>query len=196
MKGDLLMAYDKRKEAMKTFIERRLVKPEVPFHDPVPMMKLSTFASISLSKVKIGGKEVILKADRDLFARLIVTAQTRKTDLREVFTYSLGPVPWSLASADGSLCKSVKSKLLESVVDVVEPAEDIPPTAALIVDGMPVLQSLKNVPGTSEELAVTIFHTDVPQRTLARRIDFVTNRFPEMSIKNPEREKGVPPKEQ
>ena len=179
------MAYEKGKEAMKTFIQR-LVKTEVPFHDPVSKMKLSIFASLSLSRVKIGGKEVILKADRDLFARLIVTAQTRETDLREVFTYSLGLVLWSWASADGSLCKTVMSKLLESLVDGVE---DIPPAAALIVDGMAVLQSLKNVPETFEELAVTIFHTVVPQRTFARRIGFVTDRYSEISAKNPERQR-------
>ena len=94
VEGDLLRAYGKGKEAMKTFIQRRLVKTEVAFHDPVPKMKLSTFAFMSLSRVKIGGKEVILKAERDLFARLIVNVQTRETDLRELFTYSLCPVPW------------------------------------------------------------------------------------------------------
>ena len=129
---------------MKTFIQRRLVKTEVPFHDPIPKMKLSTFAFLSLSRVKIGGKEVILKADRNLFPPLIVTAQTRETGLQEVFTYSLSPVPWSLVSANGSLCKTVKPELLESLVDGVEPAEDIPPSAALIVDGMAVLQSLNS----------------------------------------------------
>ena len=79
------------------------MKAEVPFHDRIPKMRLSTFASLSLSTVKICGKEVVLKADRELFDRLIVTAQTREIDLHEVFAYPLGPVPWSLASADGSL---------------------------------------------------------------------------------------------
>ena len=189
LEDDLLTAHDKGNEAMKTFIEKRLLKSEVPFHDTLPKMKLSTFASMKLSIVKIGGKQVILKAERDLFARLIVAGQTRETNLRDVFTYSLGPVPWSLASADGSLCKTVKSKLLEVLVDGVEPAEDVPPTAARIVDGMAILQSIKNVPATFEELAATIFHIVVPQRTLARRIDFITDTYPEISIKNPEREK-------
>ena len=100
---NLLMAYDRGNEAMEIFDQRRLVKAEVPFHDRIPKMRLSTFASLSLSTVKICGKEVVLKADRELFDRLIVTAQTREIDLHEVFAYPLGPVPWSLASADGSL---------------------------------------------------------------------------------------------
>jgi len=131
----------------------------------------------------------MLKADRDLFARLLVVAQTRDMDLREVLQYSLGPLPWSLASVDGSLGKTDKSKLLEILVKEVEPAEDVPPTAALIVDGMAVLQAMKEIPETFEELAAAVFYSVVPRATLARRVDFVTDRYPDVSIKNPERAK-------
>ena len=106
-----------------------------------------------------------------------------------MFAYLLGPVPWSLASADGSLCKTVKSKLLESLIDGVEPAEDIPPTAKLIVDGMAVLQSIKNVPETFEQVAATIFDTAVPHRSLARRVDFVTDTIPRILNKEPRKGK-------
>lgn len=163
------MAYDKANKAMEAFIKLRLIKAKVPFYDPIPRLKLSTFASLSLSSVKIRGKEVMLKADRNLFARLLIAAQTRNMDLREVFSHSLGPLSWSLASSDGSLCKTVKSKLFESLVGGVEPAEDVPPTAALIVDRM----------------AATVFHSFV-LLTLARRIDFVTDRYPYVFIQNPE----------
>ena len=47
-------------------------------------------------------------------------------DLQEVFNYSLGPVPWSLASSDGSLAKTDKSKLLEPLISKVDPAENVP----------------------------------------------------------------------
>ncbi len=186
---DLLRAHDKGKEALTTFIKKRLTTTEVSFYDPIPKLKLASFDSMSLSSVKIGGKEVMLKADRDLFARLLVVTQTREMHLREVFKYSLGPFPWSLASTDSSLCKTVESKLLESLVDGVEPAEDVPPTAALIVDGMAILQSMREIPATFEELATAVFDSVVPQRGLARRVDFVTDRYPNISIKNPDRTK-------
>ena len=186
---DLCTAYDKSKEAMTAFIRIRLTTNEIFFHDPIPKLKLATFDSMPVSSVKIGGKDVMLKADRDLFARLLVVAQTRDMDLQEVFKYSLGPLLWSLASADGSLCKTVKSKLLEMLIEGVEPAEDVPPSAALIVDGMAVLQAMKEIPATFEELATSVFHSVVPQTTLARRVDFVTDRYPDVSIKNPERAK-------
>jgi hypothetical protein len=40
--------------------------------------------------------------------------------LREILTYSLGPIPWSLATADGSFVKTVKSKLLDAIENDVE----------------------------------------------------------------------------
>ena len=83
----------------------------------------------------------------------------------------------------------MKSKLLETLIEGVEPAEDVPPSAALIVDGMAVLQAMKEIPATFEELATSVFHSVVPQTTLARRVDFVTDRYPDVSIKNPERAK-------
>ena len=171
---------------MSAFIRKRLTTTEVAFYDPIPKLKLATFDSMSVSCVKIGGEEVMLKADRDLFARLLVVARTRDMDLREAFKYSLGPLPWSLTSADGSLCKTVKSKLLESLIEGVKPAEDFPPTAASIVDGIAVLQMMKEIPTTFEELATAVFYSVVPQTTLARRVDFVTDRYPDIPIKNPD----------
>ncbi len=73
---DLCTAHDKGKEAMTAFIRKRLTTNEISFHDPIPKLKLATFDSMPVSSVKIGGKEVMLKADRDLFARLLVVAQT------------------------------------------------------------------------------------------------------------------------
>ena len=78
--------------------------------------KAAIFDSMPVSSVEIGGKELMLKADRDLFARLLVAAQTRDMDLQALFKYSPGPLLWSLASADGSFCKPVKCKLLETLI--------------------------------------------------------------------------------
>lgn len=54
---------------------------------------------------------------------------------------------------------------------------------------MALLQSLKQVPETFEDLARTVFHLAVPPKSLARRIDFVTDRYPEISVKHLERAK-------
>ncbi|XP_068718128.1 uncharacterized protein [Montipora capricornis] len=99
-----------------------------------------------------------------------------------LFAQNLTSVP-KCFDLDWSLCKTVKSKLLDTLIEGVEPAEDVTPTAVLIVDGKAVLQAMKEIPATVEELATSVFHSVVPQATLA---DFVTDRYPDVSIKNPE----------
>lgn len=186
LEQDLLTAHDRGKEALMAYIQKRLVSNEVGVYDAISKLKLTNFTSVTKA-VKISGTDVTLKADRNLFARLLVIAQTRDMDLREVFKHSLGPLPWSLASTDGTLGKTDKSKILELLTNQIEPAEDVPPTAAWIVDGMAILQSLKDIPSTFKDLAMTIFDSIAPPSTMARRIDFVTDRYLETSIKNAER---------
>ena len=68
---------------------------------------------------------LMLKADHDIFARMLVICGKRNVLLKEVLTYSLGPIPWSLATADGDFVKSVKSKLLDTIEkDVANPMVD------------------------------------------------------------------------
>lgn len=189
VESDLLTAHEQGKRAMTTFFKRRLLSSEVSFHDPIKKLNLANFTSSALSKVKISGRDFMIKADRNLFARLLVAAQKRSMDLGEVFEYSPAPLPWSLASADGSFCKTDKSKLLEALSKDIELVEDVPPSAAIIVDGMAILQSLKQVRETFEELALAVFHHAVPRTSLARRVDFVTDRYPEVSVKHLERAK-------
>lgn len=63
IENDLLTAHKRGKEAMKSFFTKRLLSSEVPFHDPLKKLKLSNFSSSKLSKVKISGKDIMVKAD-------------------------------------------------------------------------------------------------------------------------------------
>ena len=142
------------------------------------MNKKSTTAS---------GKEIILKYDRNLFARMMILAQSRQMDMKHVLTYCLGPLPWSLATVDGALSKTGKSTLMDILIDGVDPAENIPANACFIVDAMATLQALTQVPETFRKLAILIFEMVINQCRNAPRIDFVTDTYPEVSIKNIER---------
>ena len=51
---------------------------------------------------------MIVQADRDLFSRLLIVAQYRALDIKDVLRYELGPMPWSLASVNGSLVKQTR----------------------------------------------------------------------------------------
>ena len=73
-----------------------------------------------------------LGADRNLFARLATIAQTRSVDMCLVLAFPLGPVPWSLASPDGSLVKTNKAKLLHYLEEDSQPLTIVPPSARIL----------------------------------------------------------------
>ena len=72
-----------------------------------------TFASLRkrVSKAK-GDKVTSVNADGAFFSRLLIIANARTLNLKEVFEYELSAVPYSIAYPDDSLRKGTKSKLL------------------------------------------------------------------------------------
>ena len=128
-----------------------------------------------------------MRADRTLFARLAVVAQSRSLDMRSVLYYELGPVPWSLATPDGGLVKTDKSCLLHFLESGTQPVEDVPPMAALILDGMAVLQTTRPTGDTFSPLADQVFRYATQGLISGGRVDFVDRYLP-LSIKLSERE--------
>ncbi|XP_041369507.1 uncharacterized protein LOC121383502 [Gigantopelta aegis] len=190
---DLKNAYAKGDEASANYMKERLIsKKGVDMFAPIKNLKLKTFGDQKRQKQNTKAEKVaVLKNDRALFARLLVIAQTRKIDLREILTYSLGSISLPLASMDGSLAKTSKSALL----DLVEKkAEDclvtlVPSNSAIILDAMAVLQSLQHIPETFGELADKILDLviSIASRYKCRRVDFVADQYPDICIKNAER---------
>ena len=84
-----------------------------------------------------------LKMDRSLFARMALAGQVRKIDLKTVFTYPLGAMPWSLADALGFIRKTNKSKLAQLLQKNISILERYPANVCNIYDGMVLLQRLK-----------------------------------------------------
>lgn len=58
------------------------------------------------------GEEIVLKADRQLFANITLIAECRNVNMREIFSYPLGPFPWSLVNINGTIKKKML-KLLQ-----------------------------------------------------------------------------------
>ena len=112
---------------------------------------------IKSKSVKVSGQKVIVRTDNKLFARLLVVAQIRAMDIQDVLRFELGPLPWSLASADGSLCKTTKAKLLALLEDGVRPVEEVPLAAMWVVDGMAMFQGISSAPATFADLATNYF---------------------------------------
>ena len=120
----LVNSTKKGQNQMNNFIEERINSNTTSIWDSIPNNKVKTFSSVS-KKVSVKAtdeKLMTVNADRDLFGRLLVAANARLTNLKEVLRYELSPVPCSLAHQDGSLRKTTKStfcSILEKNVTVL-----------------------------------------------------------------------------
>jgi len=87
---------------------------------------------------------VAITEDRDLFGRLLIVANAREVNLREILCFELSAVPYSLVHTDGTLRKTTKSDLFQILEkDVtVEPQLSFLPTlqTVYILDGMALVQ--------------------------------------------------------
>ena len=91
MKEDLLTAKEKGKSALSSFVQDRLKTNATGFFDTLPKLKLGTFNEAAKRKsVTTKGKNVVLQADRNLFARLLVIGQSREMDIKDLLTHELG----------------------------------------------------------------------------------------------------------
>ena len=181
----------------ETFMAERIRSTNTDFFKPLKALRLRQFGD--RQKKTVTSKATVLKNDRNLFSRLIVVMKFRHVDLREILKYSLGPVSYPLASADGSIAKTNKASLLSAIESemngshLITSAHLISSDSALMVDAMALLQSLQvtRLPATMGDLATVILKQLFSLATYhhATRVDFVTDQYPSISIKNAEREK-------
>ncbi|CAC5401974.1 unnamed protein product [Mytilus coruscus] len=154
---DLLNAYEKGKLASENFITERLIQKSTDIFKPIKRQSLLTFSTKEIKgKQLMADKNNTLKADRNLFGRLLVIAQTRQLDMREVLQFELGPLPWSLANVDGTPVKTNKSVLAGLLEKGVEQMQAIPEESMWIFDGMAVIQSITRIPSTFSDLAIVV----------------------------------------
>ena len=127
---DILNAHNTGHNHLRDFICDRLVNGTVGFHEPLKKLRLKSFADLTKRKpVHIKGKAVIVQANHGFFSPLLAVAQSCSFDLKHVFQYSLGPVPWALATTDGQLAKTQNAKLMEAL-EKTAACVDSPPSDA------------------------------------------------------------------
>ena len=83
--------------------------------------------------------------------------------------------------------KPTLSKLLENEVECLESLPN--PTTAYIIDAMALLQSLVKIPERFALLAEMLMKRVIAVAGRAVRIDFVADQYPDVSIRNTERDK-------
>ena len=145
-------------------------------------MKIKTFASIQkCQKVKSTLNKLIeVRAERNVFVQLVLLALKNDIDVEMTISYQLGPVPWTLANADGSPVKSEKAKLLRNLEATAEAYEEpVQEETVYIYDGNALLQAVTAIPDTFEEVFERVF-TLLPK---TQRVDFVTDCYYDHSIK-------------
>ena len=193
----LIHAENLGKQQMDEFIAKRMETSVVSFWDTLPNLKIPLFRTLTKTrKQKVGDDKIIsVSADRDLFSRLIIAAKARDIGMKEVLTYELSSVPFSLVHSDGTLRKPTKSALLAVLENDVAVSARFPHTEGrncMIVDGMALIQTLKTGGSiTFGDMALMYFKTVTSFFELYScfRVDIVFDTYQDMSIKAGEREK-------
>ena len=186
--NDLLEAKKVGEEAYECFKNERLETATTKFHDTMKKMKLKTFSSIQEKfSNKTQAKQVVLKADRNLFGHMILVAQSRELNMSDVLAHPLGPLPWALANGDGSLRKTNKAALAKELEKSITPAEVIPEPSATIIDGMNLVQKMKGDDKTFAQFAESALLKVLHEGSKSQRIDVVFDVYKDISIKDSER---------
>ena len=153
------------------------------FFDPLKKTKLKSFKNLrAVHKVR--------NKDFSSTSSSYGSGCFRQIDMKIVFTYPLGPLPWSLADPYGLPGKTIKAKLSQQLEQRIPVTEKYPENATSIFDGMAVLQKSKIPSGaTFHVVAERVF--ELVMSTGSRRVDVVFDVYCEVSIKNVERYKSV-----
>ena len=183
---DLLKAESIGKTKSEEFLENRIKKNNIGFYDVIKKNQLKTFSTMKhVKKMNVNGKDVIIQADRSFFARILILQEKRSISTRELLRYSLGPIAWSLATPEGNIYKSVKSKLLNALEDRIPALDTIPSKAARIYDGMCIIHQLPTGLETFGDLSECVLKRITANDS--SHIFFVTDQYWKHSIKSCER---------
>ena len=133
----LLSAQKNGQELMKDFINRITVKENKDkFSDTIKRFRLKTIQdSFVKAKVSKNGKEGEVRVQRDILCKLVSLSNSNKSaiDLEAALNFPLAPVCLPLSNCDGTIRKTVKSKLYQAAMSdltIVNP-DDLPPPSEL-----------------------------------------------------------------
>ena len=101
--------------------------------------------ALSKTKTEARGKvtETVQHADRSLFARMIIIAESRNLQMQDVLKHPLGPLPASLACNNGFPRKTNKAQLGKELEKLIQPTVAVTKPSAYLIDGMALVQKLK-----------------------------------------------------
>ena len=198
VKKDLLSASIIGEDKLDNFIKQKFTPEESEEPDLFSSIESTKLKSFSRKNVPVKaqtskGKVVELKNDSKFIARLLAIGESREIDIENLMTYSLRKFPQPFATVNGELVKTAKVKLLHIIESRCQEclSDSLPPHNASMLDGMAIVQTVKDVPQTFGALAEKIIQRIInnARTSNASRVDFVSDLYPEISIKNLERSK-------
>ena len=74
---------------------------------------------------------------------MVLVTESRHLWMNDVLSHPLGPLPWTLANADGIMRKTNKAALASELEKHVLPTKLIPEPYVTITDGMNLVQKTK-----------------------------------------------------
>ena len=186
----LLASEEKGKAQINSFIEQRLKTNTVSLWDAIPNLSM-TKTTIKSTNLKL----VTWTEDRDLFGRLMIVANVRQVNMRDILCYELSTAPYALVHTNGTLRKTFKSLLLQILENyvTVEPRlashPDMP--TVQILDVMALAQSPRFAGVTTfREMATKYIELITAHyQQWCHRLDVVFDHYWQLSIKAGEGEK-------
>ena len=95
--ADLVQAEKIGENYFKEFLKNCTETNNLSFYAPIQKLKLRTFDKKSApTKIKVKNNDVVIRSDRETFARLLVIQKNRNISLKEVMQFELSPTPLSL----------------------------------------------------------------------------------------------------
>ena len=137
--------------------------------------------------VSISGNAAILKADRSLFGRMIVIAQSWRFNMRAICVHPLGPILGALATPECFPRKISEAELAHHLQKGAALAEYFPDKSAIVIDGISLVQTVGQNDGKFGDIAAVVLSMVLKEGTHSSRIDIVFDTYRDMSIKNVER---------
>ena len=76
-------------------------------------------------KLKIQDTVLQLTAEKNIFRRINIMSQRRNIEMKEIFCYLLGPIPWALGNSMGISKKINKTILMHEVEKNAESSDKV-----------------------------------------------------------------------
>ena len=135
---------------------------------------------------EVNSKIFPLQATNVLFAKISLVAQIGSFNLRSIFKFPLGSLPWALAEPSGGWKKTLKTSLLHKIESKVEPLESLHGQQVLIIDDMTYSKVYNK---TLYQFAMYLLSKTLAAVKKANCTAVVFDNYRNASIKNVERDR-------